>query len=62
MIVMMLPRSQRLFLRLHVEHDLSFEEIAELYGTTEEHIEEVVNKAVSNYDRLAERPMLTVAG
>jgi predicted DNA-binding protein YlxM (UPF0122 family) len=52
-LTVMLPRTQRLFFRLWVDHDLTFEEIAELYGTTEEHVEEVVNRAVENYDRLA---------
>lgn len=56
----MLPRTQRVFLSLWADHDLSFEEIADVYGTSEEHVEKVVKKAVDDYDRLACKPQLTV--
>ena len=44
-----------MFLRLWAYHGLTHKEIAEVYETTEMHVEEVIAQAIERYDRWARR-------
>jgi len=55
-LVDMLPRTERIFLQLWANHGMSYEEIAELYECTENHVEIVVGRAIQRYEILERRP------
>ena len=62
LILTMLPRTQRIFLKLWAERGLTFEEIADIYGASDDEVEEVINMAVERYDDLTARPRIAVGG
>ena len=51
----MLPRTEKIFMNLWAFHGMTQEEIADIYDCTEQHVDEVLERAVTHYERLANR-------
>lgn len=51
-LVDMLPRTERIFLQLWANHGMTHEEIGEIYGCTEIHVEKVLARAFERYEVL----------
>lgn len=58
----MLPRTQQIFLKLWSDKKMAFEEIADVYGISEDEVEDIIRRAIAKYDEFARQPRRNPTG